>query len=65
MMLYENEKLNQIINLAKAGEPQDTIALMFLLTLVQNLINAKTENQKINAINDIKVLLEHKDDNDV
>lgn len=56
--MYNNEKLNRILYAVPKDDPQNKINVTFLLKLIEDLINASGDGERLRIANDIKILLE-------
>jgi len=55
--MFKNEKLNKICDAVSKDDPQNKMTTMFLLKLVENLINTDKDEERIRLAKDIKNIL--------
>lgn len=55
--MFKNEKLNKICDAVSKDDPQNKMTTMFLLKLVENLIEANGDDERLSLAKDIKNIL--------
>jgi hypothetical protein len=55
--MFKNEKLNKICDAVSKDDPQNKMTTMFLLKLVENLIESKDDDERLSLAKDIKNIL--------
>jgi hypothetical protein len=55
--MFKNEKLNKICDAVSKDDPQNKMTTMFLLKLVENLIESKDDDERLSLTKDIKNIL--------
>ena len=55
--MFNNEKLNKIINAVPKENPQNKITTLFLLKFIDELIKCEDDSKKLEFVSDIKCLL--------
>lgn len=55
--MFKNEKLNKICDAVSKDDPQNKMTTMFLLKLVENLIESKDDGERLSLAKDIKNIL--------
>lgn len=51
--MFKNEKLNKICDAVSKDDPQNKMTTMFLLKLVENLIEARDDGERLRLAHDI------------
>ena len=55
--MFKNEKLNKICDAVSKDDPQNKMTTMFLLKLVENLIESNDDDERLSLVKDIKNIL--------
>jgi hypothetical protein len=55
--MFKNEKLNKICDAVSKDDPQNKMTTMFLLKLVENLIESRDDDERLSLAKDIKNIL--------